>query len=61
MISPESGVISVAEDGDLSIEENGELYDMEVKVRQLMKESSVIYINDQTIRQGFMTWQYAIC
>ena len=34
MISPKSGVISVAEDGDLSIEENGELYDMEVKVRQ---------------------------
>ena len=35
MIDPESGVISVAEDGDLSIEESGELYDMEVKVRIL--------------------------
>ena len=33
VIDPESGVISVARDGDLSIEENGELYDMEVKVR----------------------------
>ena len=33
MIDPKSGVISVAEDGNLSIEESGELYDMEVKVR----------------------------
>ena len=33
MIDPKSGVISVADDGNLSIEESGELYDMEVKVR----------------------------
>ena len=37
MINPESGVISVADDGDLSIEESGELYDMEVKVRIMEK------------------------
>ena len=35
VIDPESGVISVARDGDLSIEENGELYNMEVKVSSL--------------------------
>ena len=32
VIEPRSGVISVAGDADLSIEQNGELYDMEVKV-----------------------------
>ena len=43
VINPQSGVISVAEDGDLSIEESGELYDMEVKVRKIWHKYSVFH------------------
>ena len=42
VINPESGVISVADDGDLSIEESGELYDMEVKVRIIETKLGVL-------------------